>query len=458
MFHCSLAWRLLSVLLLSALAGVLLPVWGQEPARKKYALLVGVNRYDHPKLKPLKYAENDATDLAGVLRKAGYQVVLLTGSARTKGLRPTKGNIEARLRQVLRKCRSGDTALVALAGHGLHFAGKDDSYFCPSDARPFSEETDTLVSLKHVYKQLDRSFAGVKLLLVDACRDDPRAGRGSRGIDGDTAPRPPSGVGALFSCRAGQRAFEDDELKHGVFFYYVLKGLRGAAKESDNEVTFLSLASYVTRQVSRDVPKRLGARQEPSLNTRELAGSAVLLAVTDAGRTSPRPADEDTRVARPKPVLPRPTAKKGRATRNRTGGGKVVLAEEKWLKLINKSRAREKLPPLKRNAMLFKIARDHADYLVRQQGLRELNPLVRDKRAVAAGYEGVSSSVTIDPNSKDIEEEYEEMMKYDPDDEDPYRRKILSPKLRAIGLGVARDKKRGVTYYVQLFAGQRRRR
>jgi formylglycine-generating enzyme required for sulfatase activity len=293
----SLVCRLLPVLLVFVLAALLLPVWGQAASGKKYALLVGVNRYHHPKLKPLQYAENDATALADVLGKAGYEVVVLTGAARPKGLRPTKANIEARLRQVLRKCRPGDTVVVALAGHGLHFAGKDDSYFCPSDARPFGDETDSLVSLKKVYAELEKSFAGVKLLLVDACRDDPRAGRGSRGIDGDTAPRPPSGVGALFSCRSGQRAFEDDELKHGVFFHYVLKGLRGAAKDSDNEVTFLSLASYVTRHVSRDVPKRMGARQEPSLNARELAGSAVLLALADAGS---RPERADSRVERKK--------------------------------------------------------------------------------------------------------------------------------------------------------------
>jgi formylglycine-generating enzyme required for sulfatase activity len=266
------------------LAVALLPVRGQTPRGKRYALLVGVNRYAHPKLATLKYAENDAVALGKVLSKAGYEVVLLTGSAGARRLAATKANIEARLKEVLGKCRRGDTALVALAGHGLQFAGKKDAFFCPVDALPFARRTDRLVSLQKVYEELDDSYASVKLLLIDACRDDPRGGRGSRGIAGDTAPRPPSGVAALFSCRSGQRAFEDDGLRHGVFFHYVLRGLRGAASDSDNEVTFLSLANYVQRQVSRDVPKRLGARQEPSLNARELAGAAVLL----------RPAEEFT--------------------------------------------------------------------------------------------------------------------------------------------------------------------
>src|SRR5262249_32402589 len=148
------------------------------------------------------------------------------------------------------------------------------AFFCPSDARPFEDETDTLVSLAKVYAEMRKSFAGVKLLLVDACRDDPRAGRGSRGVNGDSAPRPPSGVGALFSCSAGQRAYEHDDLKHGVFFHFVLEGLRGEARDADGEVTFEQLAAYVKKQVSRDVPRRIrgGARQAPTLNAGELSG------------------------------------------------------------------------------------------------------------------------------------------------------------------------------------------
>jgi uncharacterized caspase-like protein len=108
--------------------------------------------------------------------------------------------------------------LLAFAGHGLQFDGQDDAYFCPADARPFKDETRTLVSLISMYAEMKRSFAGVKLLLVDACRDDPKATRGTRGVDGDTAPRPPTGVGTHFSCSKRQRACEHPDLKHGVFF------------------------------------------------------------------------------------------------------------------------------------------------------------------------------------------------------------------------------------------------
>jgi formylglycine-generating enzyme required for sulfatase activity len=194
-----------------------------------------------------------------------------------------------------KKCKPGDTALVAFAGHGLQFTGKPDAYFCPVDARPFADETATLVSLRRVYAELERSFAGVKVLLVDACRNDPES---SRGLD-DTAPRPPRGVAALFSCSAGERAFETAKLGggHGVFFHFVIQGLRGEAKNRRGVVTWHSLAEYVTEQVSDEVPKviRGGARQTPHQIFEVKGKSPVLLAVADS-----RPERTDSRVERPR--------------------------------------------------------------------------------------------------------------------------------------------------------------
>ena len=45
---------------------------GQTMAAKRYAVLVGINQYKHPKLKdpPLKYAVNDVTELNQSHRKS----------------------------------------------------------------------------------------------------------------------------------------------------------------------------------------------------------------------------------------------------------------------------------------------------------------------------------------------------------------------------------------------------
>jgi carboxyl-terminal processing protease len=275
MSRLSPVWALLTILLLSTLT-----LAGGNSGGRKYAVLVGVQEYKHEKLPALQYSENDVVELAKVLRKAGYFVTLLCDSVGKKdaALVPTKTNIERAVKETLRKCDRGDTVIVALAGHGVQFETQKDAFFCPVDARPLATATDSLVSLNRVYDELDGSFASVKVLLVDACRNDPAAERGRRGIDADSAPRPPSGIAALFSCRAGEHAFEHAKYKHGVFFYHLLQGLQGEAKNSKGNVTFAALAEYVQELVSADVPKLIGdgAKQSPNMKA-DLSGPSLTL-------------------------------------------------------------------------------------------------------------------------------------------------------------------------------------
>ena len=279
--------RLLPAALLGLTAGLPL-LLAQPPQARRYAVLVGIKEYDHIKLRPLDYSETDVNDLAEVLRGGGYEVTLLTTTARDAKLRPTLANINDRLGEVLEKGKRNDTVLVGLSGHGLQFDGQRDAFFCPQDANPSRPET--LLSLAGLYNRLDGSGAGVKLLLVDACRDDPK-GKGSKGVNAGNSPRPPAGVAALFSCSAGEQSFESDKIKHGVFFYYVLEGLKGKARNDDREVTWDGLQQYVRRRVSRDVGGLIGGevRQTPALSAGELAGEPPVLLVVNGGAGQPRP-------------------------------------------------------------------------------------------------------------------------------------------------------------------------
>jgi WD40 repeat protein len=280
---------------LAAVAACAALIPAEPPAGRKYAVLVGVKEYDHSKLRPLDYPEADVTELADVLRGAGYEVTLLTTAAREEKLRPTLANIYARLAEVLEKCKRHDTVLVGLSGHGLQFDGQRDAFFCPQDARPLPERTETLLSLAGLYKRLDESGAGVKLLLADACRDDPK-GKGSKGVNADSSPRPPAGVAALFSCSAGEQSFESDKLKHGVFFYYVLEGLKGKAGNDEKEVTWDGLQQYVRRRVSRDVGGLIGGvRQTPALSAGELAGEPPVLLVLKGSDSPGQPGSTEVK-------------------------------------------------------------------------------------------------------------------------------------------------------------------
>jgi formylglycine-generating enzyme required for sulfatase activity len=282
-----LAGRLSAVVPLSLVAALALLDASQAQADKgkKYALLVGVKASRHAARTALQYTENDVEELAKVLSNRGFapvRVLTTTRGEKKKADAPTAKNVRAAIKELLAEKTRDDTVLVALAGHGISGklkdagAEKEESFFCPADAQ--LNDNDTLISLGKLFRDLGDCGAAVKLLLVDACRNDPKMGRN---VDIDALPKPPRGTAALFSCSTGERAFETHKLGkgHGVFFHYVLEGLRGKARNERGEVTWGRLVEYVTDAVSDDVSKIIGsgAKQTPELKVNLRGKSPVLI-------------------------------------------------------------------------------------------------------------------------------------------------------------------------------------
>ncbi len=223
----------------------------------RYALLVGVQNYGASELSSLKYTGNDVVELGSALRDAGYKldnVVVMTEIL--AGLRPqhkpTLANIRHELARLVDRCEKDDTLIIALAGHGVQFRNSEDSFFCPQDAK-LSDQA-SLLPIGEVYAQLRKCKASMKLLFVDACRDEILdANRAVRvvNLDETAAARnqpPPEGSAVFYSCSSGQRAFEDASIGHGVFFNYLIQGIRGAADlDKDRRVDLPDLEKYVIR-------------------------------------------------------------------------------------------------------------------------------------------------------------------------------------------------------------------
>jgi formylglycine-generating enzyme required for sulfatase activity len=275
------------VLVLSLGAALLL--LGSIPAQtgegKKVALLVGIRDYDSAKFDDLKWTENDVEEMAAVLAHNSWQVRLLTTTRgkRNDAAAATAANIRAAIKALLANRTRPDTILIALAGHGVHCkvkdGARDESFFCPSDAQ--LNDTDKLIALGKLFKDLDDCGAGTKLLLVDASRSDPQMG-----LDVDSLPRLPGGTAALFSCSSRERAFESAKLGrgHGVFFYHVIEGLKGEAKNRRGEVTWDGLVEHVRENVCDRVQALIGdaAKQTPAVMV-NLRGKSPVLIRMDRG-------------------------------------------------------------------------------------------------------------------------------------------------------------------------------
>lgn len=242
---------------------------------EKYALLVGVKEYPEAKeLRTLPYSENDVSELAKILQGGGFRkqnVILMTQGRGEGRYMPLKKRIMEELQLLLADRQPEDTVVIAFSGHGIQLKNEKDSYFCPADS--VLDNKETLISLKELYKDLEKCKAGFRLLMVDACRNDPfadksRAPRLEVDLESVTRPdlpEPPKGVAAFFSCSEKEKAYDSDKLRHGVFFNYVVEGLRGGAAGKDGNVTVNNLSEYVKRRVKDYVRTEHGVLQKPDI-------------------------------------------------------------------------------------------------------------------------------------------------------------------------------------------------
>lgn len=247
-------------------------------AGKKVAFLVGVNKYKKPGFSSLSYAERDVDQMSKELESLGFEVSKLTGKD------ATKTNLDTTIKKLVAPLSADDLILVMLAGHGQQKA-KGDAFFCPYDA--IISDDSTLFSLSKLLNETLAPNVGRKLLLIDACRNDPDPGRGrSAGIQGRRISLPEETV-VMFSCRAGQQSFENDKLKQGIFTHCVLDALRGKAARN-GKISWSSLQLHVMEKMaSTEIKKYLptGRKQTPIP-----AGGVPFTILGDmASRSFPRP-------------------------------------------------------------------------------------------------------------------------------------------------------------------------
>jgi uncharacterized protein YkwD len=132
-----------------------------------------------------------------------------------------------------------------------------------------------------------------------------------------------------------------------------------------------------------------------------------------------------------------------------------LTKEEKIIfDLTNKAREKEKLPPLKLNATLVKVARAHSANMAKQETMaHELdgkNPSQRIKDSgYAASWGGENVGTTKGGTPEDIFKMWMESEKH--------KENILRDKYEEIGIGIARNAKEE-DYYTQVFAAPKKRR
>jgi hypothetical protein len=162
----------------AALCGTLLVVLSASAAwaERRVALVIGNSQYKNTDL-ALFNPKNDATDVAASLRALGFEVILKIDAG--------KRDFDLAMTQFARSAARADAALFYYAGHALQYQGQN--FLMPTDGELEDELSlrYQMVSLDDVRAGLDGA-GGVKIMILDACRNNPVVDRLKRRMTGVT--------------------------------------------------------------------------------------------------------------------------------------------------------------------------------------------------------------------------------------------------------------------------------
>jgi hypothetical protein len=231
---------------------------------QQWAVVVGVSEYMNSGIPSLKYADKDAEAIANFLQRpegggydSNHMCVLLNKNA-------TLANIKDALINFLNQAIDMDLVIIYFAGHGApEPARPKNMYLLTYDSDPASLGTSAF-PMWDIQTVLARYISAKRVIVfTDACHSGGiSVNFATRGL-GNSEPnlvnqyladlsKTKEGIVVFTASAAGEVSQEYPEFSHGVFTYYLLKGLEGKADyNNDYTVTINELMQYVEEQVKR---------------------------------------------------------------------------------------------------------------------------------------------------------------------------------------------------------------
>ncbi len=151
-------------------------------------------------------------------------------------------------------------------------------------------------------------------------------------------------------------------------------------------------------------------------------------------------------------------ANRGPAEEEKKAKFELTADEKTLLRLLNASRAEEKLPPLKANEVLTRVARAHSANMLKQGKMAHvLDDKTPAQRTLAAGYDykSVGENVAFSEDARDSVKPADIHKGWM--NSKPHRANILAPRFKEVGIGIARGPG-GKIYYTQVFGTLRKNR
>ena len=243
----------------------------EQSSNNRVALIIGIEKYETTV--PAAFAKNDAkyfydyAKLAFGVKESNIKLLLDNNTTRTK----TYAALDKWLASKIEKNRT--ELIIFFAGHGLATSDGKELYLLLRDS-----DTDNLrrtaLSRNEFFTDIEKLKPKSVTMFFDACYSgysrDPE-----KKVTLLTAARPikimaeegdaPRNFTIFSASGVEQISSGLKEAKHGIFSYYLMKGLEGKAdKNKDRKITNGELRDYLVQNVSRKALE-LGRSQEPRL-------------------------------------------------------------------------------------------------------------------------------------------------------------------------------------------------
>ena len=236
--------------------------------KNRVALIIGIEKYDQTP--EASYANLDAKYFYEYVRK-GFGV----SKANIKLLVDEDANLIQSLGTLNKwlpgKIKDGKTELIIFfAGHGLASSDGKELYLLPQDSDP-DLLARTALSRTELFQQIIALNPKSVTMFLDTCysgisRDEKTLLASARPVrilanDQDT----PNNFTIFSASQLDQISSGLKEANHGIFSYYLMKGLEGKADNNkDKKITNGELLAYMDQNVSQKASE-LGRQQNPSL-------------------------------------------------------------------------------------------------------------------------------------------------------------------------------------------------
>lgn len=131
--------------------------------RNMAALVIGNANYVNGGV--LRNPANDAVDISTKLKSYGFHAIVVTDA--------THKNMDRKLKEFKKLLESNEIGLFFFAGHGMQIDGHNYLLATDTDNTDETEVKHSSLSLDKVIEVMEKSSAATKIIILDACRDNP---------------------------------------------------------------------------------------------------------------------------------------------------------------------------------------------------------------------------------------------------------------------------------------------